>query len=143
MTQIHRTTFEVVVYSEGPLNLAFRDDDPFQLLAINYEINEGGCVGGVEEARDEIVEPKAIKDALIEIGNDGEFFDRADNEIDRQMVGYPDEKWYVFDDVGSLVCGPWEDENEAEDNRQDDMGEWVGQLTAGIVDISYAPENIH
>jgi hypothetical protein len=72
---IHRTIFTVEVLSEGPLSLACRDDDPFDLLAIHYEITEGGCIGQVEQTDATIVPADKVRDALVRVGNDGTFFE--------------------------------------------------------------------
>jgi len=84
MTDIYRTVFTIEVLSDGPLNLAMRDDDPFDLLAINYEITDGDCVGNVRQTLSEIVPTDKVRDELVAIGNDGTFFDSLIGEEDEQ-----------------------------------------------------------
>jgi hypothetical protein len=134
MTQIHRTVFQVEVFSEGPLDLSRRDDDPF-------EINEGSCVGNVEEVESTVVPPEQIEANLTRIGNDGEFFKNGSNAIEDALVGYPD-GWYVFDAHGDRMSGPHETEEDAEADRLDPTADWVGQYDGGYLDLSYAPDNL-
>lgn len=87
MSPIYRTTYQVEVLSDGPLVLHGHggDNDPFDLLAINYEITYGHCVGKVIEVNSEALADDVVADALKAVGNDGEFFDDAlypeDNDL--------------------------------------------------------------
>lgn len=77
---IFRTVFQVEVFSRGSLNLAARDDDPFNLKGINYEICEGECIGMVKETSSEQVPALDLESHLLRIGNDGHFFDDPDED---------------------------------------------------------------
>lgn len=77
--QIVKTQIMVTVLSDGPLELSYRDDDPFGLLALNYQICEGSCLGSTEEISCDVLEPGEVEDALVSMGNDGSFFDWDDD----------------------------------------------------------------
>jgi hypothetical protein len=79
---IYRTVFQVEVFSEGPFFSEGGDDDPFDLESIHYAIVEGDCIGNVERVSEEIVPAENLRDELIRIGNDGEFFAYLDEEDD-------------------------------------------------------------
>src|SRR5688572_25889929 len=83
---IYRTAFVVEVFSRGPLQLSDRDDDPFGLLAINYEIVDGDCIGDVTQTEEEVVSPENLQAELVRIGNDGTFFDPVGGEDDDVFV---------------------------------------------------------
>ena len=73
---IRRTVIQVEIFSEGPLALDGDDNDPFDLATINYLITEGDCIGQTETiVADEVVPPEKVRDELLRIGNDGEFFE--------------------------------------------------------------------
>lgn len=78
MTDIHRTVFQVEVFSDGPLLLSGSSDDPFDLAAINYAITEGDCIGSVETVSTEVVPTDKVEENLLRIGNDGTFFESVD-----------------------------------------------------------------
>lgn len=79
---VFRTVFQVEVFSKGPLELAVRDDDPFNLKAIDYEICEGDCIGMVDEVSSEQIPAADLEAHLIRIGNDGGFFDLPEGDED-------------------------------------------------------------
>jgi hypothetical protein len=83
---IRRTVFQIEVFSDGPLVLDAPDNDPFDLATINYLITEGDCIGLVSTiSQDEIVPSEKVRDELLRIGNDGDFFfglDDDDEEVD-------------------------------------------------------------
>jgi hypothetical protein len=72
---IYRTVMLIEVYSRGPLDLTDRDDDPFELLAVNYEITDGDCIGDVHTVGEYLVDDADLVKHLVSIGNDGTFFD--------------------------------------------------------------------
>ncbi|HVT77936.1 MAG TPA: hypothetical protein VHD87_12960 [Acidimicrobiales bacterium] len=86
MSAIYRTVYQVEVLSEGPfVPPELGDNDPFDLLAIHYEITEGACVGKVIEVSSVEIPADHIRDALRAVGNDGELFDPVfpDDEEDQ------------------------------------------------------------
>jgi hypothetical protein len=68
---IYRTVFEVEVFSRSPL------PDGLSLADIQYEIDEGDCIGDYRRTSVEIVPHDALEDHLLRIGNDGTFFKDA------------------------------------------------------------------
>lgn len=79
MTDIHRTTFTVEVFSPGPFVVPpTEDQDPFNLGYINYAITDGECIGHVEVTSTMVVPPEAVEGELLRIGNDGTFFNEED-----------------------------------------------------------------
>jgi hypothetical protein len=78
MTDVHRTTFLVEVFSDGPFVTTTNDYDPFDLQAINYAITEGDCIGNVQVHDVERVPEDLLREHLLRIGNDGTFFDREE-----------------------------------------------------------------
>ena len=79
---VYKTVYQVTVLSEGELEIEIRDDDPFGLLALNYEIVDGHRIGMVECVTSEKVPEDEVKDKLVEMGNDGTFFDDGPDEED-------------------------------------------------------------
>jgi hypothetical protein len=77
--KIHRTVFQVEVFSRGPFVPNGGDSDPFDLAEINYAITEGGCIGMVERVSSEIVPADKVEAEMLRIGNDGTFFDDDDD----------------------------------------------------------------
>jgi hypothetical protein len=74
---IYKTQFKITVLSEEwPFGLEGGDNDPFDLLAINYAIVEGDCIGSVEKLGSSIVPENEVNKELLAIGNDGTFFNR-------------------------------------------------------------------
>lgn len=77
MTQaVHRTILTVEVFSSGPL------EDDASLSDIAYAIEEGDCVGKVTRESSAPVAPEELEAHLIRIGNDGSFFDWAEEADD-------------------------------------------------------------
>lgn len=81
---IYRTVFQVEVFSEGPFLPEGGDDDPFDLDTINYAIMEGDCIGSIQRVSEEVVPVEDVRDELLRIGNDGEFFSYLDEEDDEE-----------------------------------------------------------
>jgi predicted oxidoreductase len=71
---IHRTVFQIEVFSRGSFSPQKWFGDPFELGAINYAITVGGCAGNVERVSEEVVPAGHLKDELVRIGEDEEFF---------------------------------------------------------------------
>lgn len=65
---IYRTVFQVEVFGRRPLH------EHTSLSDIEYEINEGDCIGSYSRTSVEIVPTGALEDHLLRIGNDGTFF---------------------------------------------------------------------
>lgn len=80
---IYRTVFTVEVFSRGPFESP-DDENLSDLAAIDYAINEGDCIGSVDQTSSELVPADEIEAHLLRIGNDGAFFtdDLADYEIE-------------------------------------------------------------
>lgn len=77
---IHKTTYTVEVFSRGPFSPPGGECDPFDLAEINYAITEGDCIGNVECTHEMVVPPEAVQGELERIGNDGSFFDEANDD---------------------------------------------------------------
>ena len=75
---IFRTVYEVEVFSVGPFAT---DPEESDLLAIDYAISEGDCIGSVSRTSSEPVPPDKVRDHLLRIGNEGDFFSLED-ELD-------------------------------------------------------------
>lgn len=67
---IYKSTFKVEIFSEGPL-----PPDMYELDELNEMITEGDCIGSVEFVREDRVPVRRVRRELVEIGNDGTFFD--------------------------------------------------------------------
>lgn len=74
--QFYRTTVEVEILSERPL------DGSYSLDEINYMITEGDCSGRMEVTRRDIIDGRTCASMLINQGSDPGFFsiDEEGNE---------------------------------------------------------------
>lgn len=77
--EIVKTQFVITVLSRGPYVIDYTDEDPFGLVGINYEITQGDCIGDVREITSKSLHPNSVQIELLNIGNDGSFFE---TEID-------------------------------------------------------------
>lgn len=74
-----RTTFEVIVLHEADTmerRLTARDMGMKDILDW---INDGDAIGTVRFKRLDVLEPEAVRDALLDVGNDGTFFEALDD----------------------------------------------------------------
>lgn len=80
MGKYFKTVYTVVVLSEdealGPVDLA----------VIDRAISDGPCIGQTEETSVEELSADEMRDALIEVGNDGSFFPSINEEDDESEV---------------------------------------------------------
>ena len=81
MLKIHKTQYLVTILSDTPHKLYLDEpNDSFGLIHLNYDINEGYCLGDIEEHFHEVITDKdLIRLEMIKVGNDGEFFDLEDH----------------------------------------------------------------
>lgn len=73
---IHKTTFTITVYSRDPY------DTDADLLEVIEDITNGPCIGECNLATHEIVPADKVRQALIDIGNDGGFFDTPEGDVE-------------------------------------------------------------
>ena len=73
---IYRTVFKVEVFSAGPYVLQPETD---WLEQIGYDITDGDHIGEVTQISAQVIPPSQAREHLIRIGNDGTFFDEADD----------------------------------------------------------------
>ena len=77
---IYRTIYTVTVYTQGPIT------DFLDLTDIAHLISYGDGIGGLDQTSSYPVPDEAVYDALVEIGNDGTFFDVvAEGYFNEQM----------------------------------------------------------
>ena len=69
-----RTTIQVTVLTNEPIAEAMSNDD-WTLADVHYLIDEGHGVGDFTVTSTEQLTRVQMREALIEVGNDGEFFD--------------------------------------------------------------------
>jgi hypothetical protein len=87
---IHKIVVAVTVLVEADtLDKAAREVEDVSLAELASEITDGGWIGQYQIVSSETVAPKNVKYELLNIGNDGEFFDREDFSDDAEE---PDEK---------------------------------------------------
>jgi hypothetical protein len=72
---IYRTVFQVEVFTEGPYELPAKTD---WLAQINWDITSGPWIGNVERSSGEVIPAAQVREHMLRIGNDGNFFDEAD-----------------------------------------------------------------
>lgn len=99
---IVRTVFQVEVFSEGPFSAGGTDNDPFGLNEIAYAITEGDCIGSIEEISSDVVPASKVTSELLRIGNDGSFFESAE-DFDQQQRD---------DDELEAACNPEDDDDD-------------------------------
>jgi len=76
--RLAKTSFELTVLhmADAPVKNCSLDD-------LQYEITEGDCLGMLKLVGTETVPPEKARDAMLELGNDGSFFeDRGDDDED-------------------------------------------------------------
>ena len=74
---VYRTVFQVEVFHDEPID-AYPDID--LLPEMHYLITDGPFIGNVEELSSDVVPAEDVETELVRIGNDGSFFDEADDD---------------------------------------------------------------
>lgn len=106
MGKYFKTVYTVTVLSEDePLG-------PVDLSVIDHQITDGECIGQTEETSVEELSSDEMRDALIEVGNDGSFFSSLNDEDEEEsevptteiVPGDEDENIdYGVDDDGEII----------------------------------------
>lgn len=65
---IYKTIFQITVLSDGPY-------DPDTLRAVQADIDDDAAVIQWDKLSEAIIEPADVKTELIDLGNNGTFFD--------------------------------------------------------------------
>lgn len=74
--KVHRTIIHFEVFSREPLNLSVEGRDLYDPLNdLIYDVTEGDKIGDWSIASVEELEGDELVEALVRIGNDGNFFD--------------------------------------------------------------------
>lgn len=74
--KIYKTELRVIVFSEEPLDFNF-----VSLEDLAASIHTGDNIGDVTiVSRSEITDPGVVRDELLAIGNDGEFFQHDEDD---------------------------------------------------------------
>ena len=76
---VYRTVFQVEVFHDAPLDVAW---DPDVLPELHYLITDGPYIGNIEQISNDVVSADDVTTELIRIGNDGAFFNEEDDDLD-------------------------------------------------------------
>jgi hypothetical protein len=71
---IFKHVFQVVVFNED------ENYDPEDLVQVSYDITDGEAIGDFKRQSSNLVPANQVKVELVDIGNDGTFFDMSELE---------------------------------------------------------------